>query len=107
MTKSRVAKAITGTPRVKVCSSKISFLNSPGTPTTNKILKTFEPNMLPRATSGFFCQAALAETRSSGREVPRATAAREITPGAIFKRLDSSITESIKYLAPSQSAQRF
>ena len=58
---------------VKVRLSTIKGRIKLGIPTTNKILKIFEPKTFPRAISYFFAQAALTETINSGKKVPRAT----------------------------------
>ena len=69
MTKSKVAIIKKGKP---ISNVRLSIFNGPikaGTPTTNKRLNTFEPNILPKATSYFFFEHALTETTSSGNEV--------------------------------------
>ena len=48
------------------------------TPSTKKILKIFEPTMLPTAKSVFFLYAANAEVANSGNDVPTATTVNPI-----------------------------
>ena len=81
-------------PIENVFSSRIRVLNNPGTPTTTSKLKTLEPKIFPRAISDFFCKAALTETISSGKDVPKAIATSDITPTPIFKILEILIMES-------------
>ena len=95
MTKSKVATIKKGRPIPKVSSSTIRGRIKAGTPTTIKILKTFEPKILPRAISYFFFKAAWTETTNSGKEVPTAIAVMAMREVLIFKSSDNFKTDSM------------
>ena len=106
MTKRSVARAIVGTPIIKIWLSTGRTRNNPGKPMTTKALKTFEPKIFPRAISDFLLMAALTETKSSGKEVPIATAVTAITPVAMFSIADKFTNASMRYFAPKIKKRR-
>ena len=69
-------------------------------PRIRKILKTFDPSTLPIAISDFPLYAAIADTTSSGREVPIATIDNAITNLGILRISAIVIADSINNQAP-------
>ena len=78
----------------KVASKMIGII-SELVPITNKILKIFDPTMLPIAISQFPFFAAVTEVTSSGSDVPNATIVRPI------KRSDKPSADAIVVAAPT------
>ena len=60
------------------CDSKGTGVINALDPTTNRILKIFDPMMFPIAISALPFLAAVTEVTSSGNEVPKATIVRPI-----------------------------
>jgi len=56
-----------------MCVEKLSGATTLVVPKTKRVLKIFDPTMLPIAMSDCFLYAAIPEAASSGRDVPIAT----------------------------------
>ena len=72
-------------------------------PRTNKMLKMFEPTMLPTAISGCFFKAATMQVTNSGRLVPIATTVSPIILSEMFNICAISIAELTVKLLPQIS----
>ena len=72
---------------------------NPATPTTRNVLKILEPNIFPIAIWGFPFLAAMTETASSGRLVPRAMTVAAIMSFPMPIKIDNWTTASTVYFA--------